>query len=101
MRDFQTGGFGEADDATPEDAQPGGAGVEFLAALEQCLVTDADAQKGFARLDETACRFEQFLFAQGMDAVVKRTDAGQHQTGGIADFFGPLYQPHFGPHLEQ
>ena len=68
-----------------KNSESGGAGIEFLAPFKQRLIADADAEKRFAGLDEIARGFEQFLFAQGVDAIVERADAGQHHRAGIAD----------------
>src|SRR5208282_1334580 len=70
LRNFQPMLFRKPDDAAFENSQPGGAGIKLLAPLKQRLVTDADAEERSAGLDERARRFEQFLFAQGVDAIV-------------------------------
>ncbi len=94
LRDLQSGLFRKANDLALENAQPGGATVEFLALFEQSLVTDADAQERSAGMDEVAARFEQFLFAQRVQAVIKRADARQHSGARLlqAGRFG--HQPH-------
>ena len=101
LRDFQAVFNREPDDAARENAQAGGAGIKFFAAVEQRLVADADAQKGFAGVDEVAGGFEQFLFAERVDAIVEGADAGQDQAAGVADFFRFLDQTDVGTHLEQ
>src|ERR1035441_10353886 len=78
LRNLQSVLFGKADDAALEDAQPGGAGIKLVAPFKQRLIADADAEERFAGLDEVARGLEQFLFAQGIDAIVERADAGQH-----------------------
>ena len=84
-----------------KNAEAGGAGIEFLAPLKQRLIADADAEKRFAGLDEIARGFEQFLFAQRVDAIVERADAGQHHAARIADFVGLLHDAHVRADLEQ
>ncbi len=101
LRDFQTVFNREADHAAGENAQAGGAGVEFFAAVKQRLVTDADTEKWFAGVDEVAGGFQQFLFAEGVDAVIEGADAGQDQAAGVADLFRFLHQADVGTHLEQ
>jgi len=101
LRDFQSGCFIEADDTSLKNAESGGAGIEFLAPFKQRLITDADAEKRFAGLDEFACGFEQFLFAQRVDAIVERADAGQNHRAGIADFVWPLHDAHVRADFEQ
>src|SRR5277367_4747597 len=86
LRDFQSGLFREADDAALKNSKSGGAGIEFLAPFKQRLIADADAEERFAGLDEAARGFEQFLFAQRVDTIVERADAGQNHRAGIADF---------------
>jgi len=101
LRNLQSGPFREADDAALEDAEAGGAGIEFLAPLKQRLVADADAEKRFAGLDEIARGLEQFLFAQRVDAIVERADAGQDHRRRIADFARRLRNAHVRADLEQ
>ena len=48
-----------------------------------------------------ARRFEQFLFAQGVDAIVERADAGQHHRPRIADLLRRLHDAHVRADLEQ
>src|ERR1035437_4812115 len=59
----------ETDDFARKNSHAGGAGIELLALLKQGLIADADAEKRFAGLDECARGFQQFLFAQRVDAV--------------------------------
>ena len=101
LRNFQAVLFGKADDFALENSQAGGAGIEFLAFFKQRLIADADAEKRFAGLDEIFRGVEQFLFAQRVDAIVERADAGQHQAARVADFIGPLHEPHVRADLEQ
>ena len=93
--------FREADDAAFEHAEAGGAGIEFVAPLKQRLIADADAEERFAGLDEIARGFEQFLFAEGVDAIVERADAGQHHRPRVADFRRRLHDAHVRADLEQ
>ena len=74
LRNLVAGLLGEADDFALKYAETGGAGIEFLALLEQRLVADADAEKRFAGRDEFFCRIEQFLLPERVDAVVERAD---------------------------
>ena len=67
----------------------------------QRLIADADAEKRFAGRDEIFRGLEQFLFAERVDAIVKRADAGQHEAARITDFFGVLHEPHVRANLEQ
>jgi hypothetical protein len=101
LRNFQSGLFREADDAALKNSESGGAGIEFLAPFKQRLIADADAEERFAGLDEIARGFEQFLFAQRVDAIVERADAGQHHRAGVADFVGRLHDAHVRADLEQ
>ena len=101
LRNFQSGLFREADDAAFENAEARGAGIEFLAPFKQRLIADADAEERFAGLDEIARGFEQFLFAQRIDAVVERADAGQHHRPRIADLLGRFRDAHVRAGLEQ
>ena len=101
LRDLEPGAFGEADDAALEYAEAGGAGIEFLTILKQRLVADADAEEGFAGTDEIARGFKQFLFAEGIDAIVEGADAGEHKAGGIADLAGMLHEADGSADLEQ
>src|SRR6478736_2254107 len=64
LRNLQPGLFGKAHDAAAKNAEACRATVEFLTALEQRLIADADAEKRFTSLDEIARGFEQFLFAE-------------------------------------
>jgi len=101
LRDFQSGLFRETDNAALKNSESGGAGIEFFASFKQCLITDADAEKRFAGPDEIARGFEQFLFAQGVDAIVERADTGQNHRAGIADLIRPLHDAHVRAGLEQ
>ena len=101
LRDFQSGFLREADNAAGKNAKAGGTGIKFLAAFKQRLVADADAEKRFAGRDEIFRGLEQFLFAERVDAIVKRADAGQHEAARITDFFGVLHEPHVRANLEQ
>jgi hypothetical protein len=84
LGDLQPGRGLEANDGAGEDAEAGGATIELGAAFEQGLVTDADPEERSAGLDELAAGIEQFLAAQGMDAIVEAADAGQD--GGVGGF---------------
>ena len=101
LRNFQSGRFGKASDFAAKNFHAGRAGIEFLAAFKQRLVADADAEKGFAGADEIFRRAEQFLLAERVDAVVERTDAGQHHRVGIADFARRFHEAHVRTDLEQ
>ena len=101
LRDFQSWLFREADDAALENSESGGAGIEFLAPLEQRLIADADAEKRFAGLDEIARGFEQVLLAQRVDAIIERADAGQYHRPRIADFAWRPCNAHVRADLEQ
>lgn len=90
LGDLESGFGGEADDGSGEDAEAGGAGLELLAAVEECLVTDADAEEGAAAADEFAGGLEQFLPAQGVDAVIEGPDAGEHEAAGVGEFRAAL-----------
>ena len=101
LRNFKSGFFREADDVALKNAESGGAGIEFFAPLKQRLIADADAEKRFAGLDEFARGFKQFLFAQRVDAVVKRADAGKHEAARIADLTGMLHEADVRADFEQ
>ena len=101
LGNFEAGAFGEADDAALEDAEAGGAGIEFLAVFKEGLVADANAEEGFAGADEIARGLEQFLFAEGVDAIVEGADAREDESGGIADFIGMLDEADGGTDLEE
>jgi hypothetical protein len=101
LRNFQSILLGKANNVAFENAQSGGAGIEFLAPFKQRLITDADAEKRFAGLDEIARGFEQFLFAQRIDAIVERADAGQNHRAGVADFFRRFGHAHVRADFEQ
>jgi hypothetical protein len=101
LRDFQAGFFCETHNAPLKNPQPGGAGIEFLTFLKQSLVADANAQERTAGLDKFTRRFQQFLFAQRIDAVIESPDAGQHKATGIADLFGMLHQADLRADFEQ
>ena len=103
LRDFQSGLFGEADDAAFENSESGGAGIEFLAPLKQRLITDADAEKRFAGLDEIARGFKQFLFCAAalMSQSSNAPDAGQNHRVSVADLARRLRDAHVRADLEQ
>ena len=93
--------FRKAHDLAAENAEARRATVELLALLEQRLVADADAEERPARLDELARGLQQFLLSQGMDAIVKRAHAGQHDRARVVHPFGPLHDAHVRADLEQ
>lgn len=101
LRNLMTGFFREAHDFAAENAEASRAGIEFLATLKQRLITDANAEKGFAGLDVFFGGFEQTLLPERMNAIIERADAGEHEAGGVADLFGMLHEAHVGPYLEQ
>src|ERR1700744_1619385 len=101
LRDFQAIIIGEADDIAVKNTEASGAGIEFLAFVEQRLVTDTNSEEWFAGADEIARGFEQLLFAEGVDAIVKRAHAGKDKAAGIADLIGMLDETHIGPNLEK
>lgn len=86
LRDFESGLWREPDDGAGEDAEALGAGVEFLASIEQGLVADADTEERTAAADEIAGGLEQFLASEGVDAVVEGTDAGEDNGLGVGEF---------------
>ncbi len=101
LRNFQSWLFREANDAALKHAKSGGAGIEFFATFKERLIADADAEKGFASLDEIARCLEQFLFTQRIDAIIERADAGQNHRARIADFVRRLRNTHVRANLEQ
>ena len=101
LRDFVSGLFGETNHLALKNAEAGGAGIKFLAAFKQCLITHADTEKRFAGFDKIFRSFKQFLFAQGVDAIIERPNAGQHEAVRVTDFIGALHKAHVGSDLEQ
>ena len=101
LRDFQPGLFREADDAALKNSESGGTRIEFLAPFKKRLITDADAEKRSAGLDETARGFEEVPLAEGIDAVVERADAWQNHRAGVADLTGRLCDAHIRADFEQ
>src|SRR6185503_13133927 len=87
LRNFQTVLVCEAYDAAGKDSESGGATVELLTLLKQCLITDADPQKRLSRLNERARRFEQFLFSQRIDAIIKSSHTRQNNPTRVLHFF--------------
>ena len=85
----------------PEDAEARRATVELFAPLEQRLVTDADSQKRATGLDVMARGREHLLFLEGIQAVVKRADAGKDDRPRVAQFGGLGDDPHVRADLEQ
>ena len=77
VRHLEPGNVGEADHVAGKHVQ---AGVEavLVAAREQQLHPQADAEKRFARLEVFLDRFDQANLVQTGDGVAKRSDAGQH-----------------------
>jgi len=63
-----------------KNPQPRGATVEFLTALEECLVTDADAQKRAARLDVSSAGFQELLPLHSLNTVIERTNSRQNNS---------------------
>ena len=63
LRDLDAGAVREAFDLTFEDAQTGSLAVEFLAALEKCLIANTDAQKRLAGADRFQNGWFQLLAA--------------------------------------
>ena len=94
--------FRKADDFAFENSQSGGAGLLNSSLFSnKRLIADADAEERFAGFDEFARGFEQFLFAQCVDAIVECADAGQHHRPRIADFIRRLHDAHVRADLEQ
>ena len=86
LRDFQAILFGKTHDAAFENSQAGSAGIKLFAPLKERLVADTDAEERFASLDEGTHSFEQFLLLHGVQAIVKRANARQHDGAGAAHF---------------
>ena len=101
LRNFQSGLLREPHDVAAKNSQPRRATIELLAPLEQRLIADTDAEERFAGLDEIARGFEQFLFAQSVDAVVERAHARQHDGRRVTHLGGALCQAHVRADLEQ
>ncbi len=93
--------FRETYNAAAEHAESRRATIELLAPLEQRLVTDANAEERPTGLDEFAGGLEQFLLAQRIDAVIKRTHAGQYNGPRVAHPLRALHDLHIRADLEQ
>ena len=83
LRDLDAGAVCETLDLTFEDTQPGSLAVEFLAALEKCLITNADAQERLAGADRFQNGRFQLLAAHGGEAVIKSADTRQDDRLGL------------------
>lgn len=88
LRNFKAGLFGEPANLSLENIEPGGATVELFAFFKQRLVAHADAQKGFTGLNKFFDSAEQILALHRIEAIVKRTDAGQHDRSSTRYFPG-------------
>src|SRR5581483_5331459 len=84
LRNLKPRSLGKAYDTSRENAQTALSTIEFLAALEQGLISDADAEKWFTGPYELSSALEQCLFLQGLHAVVEGAHAWQHCGVGIA-----------------
>lgn len=99
LRDLEAGFLGgglEANDGSLEDPESQGAGIEFLAPIEQRLVPDADAKERPAVVDPASDGFKQFTASQGVHAVVERADTGEDHARGLVQARGRVDTPDIG-----
>src|SRR5258707_10596139 len=101
LRNFESVACLEANHLPSKNSHPSRATVEFLAAFEQGLISDANPEKWPARADELTRRFEQRLFLHSMNAIVKCSDARQHDCSCIRHLARVLGDAYLCAHLEQ
>src|SRR5688572_21603522 len=83
LRDLQARFPGKPNNLSLEYSQSRRAAIEFLALLEQRLVTDANPEKPPARFDEIAARLEQVLLLQRVQAIVECPNSRQHDRARV------------------
>src|SRR5688572_3934180 len=86
LRNFESVAFLEAHNPSTEQAESSGATIEFVAGFEEGLIADADAKERSAGFDKFQGGVDQFLFAEGVDAIIERADTGKDQCARVADF---------------
>jgi hypothetical protein len=71
-----------------EQTEALGVTVEFGAAFEEGLVSDADAEERLAGMDERAAGLDEILATEGVEAVVEASDAWEDDGARVAEVLG-------------
>ena len=101
LRNFDAGLVRKTDHLAAKNPQARRATIELFAPFEEGLIADTNAEKRPARLDEVLDGAQQLLSLHGIDAIVKRANAGENDRACVRHFVGPCDHAHIRPDFEQ